>query len=95
LSPRPRFLRTNHHGRFEHGGRNDGGRSRARGALGDGAWHRDAIVSIVLAILIAIGWPSSSIGFIGLLTGFSLITAGVWRIMLARALRGPASAQPS
>ena len=47
----------------------------------------DAIVSIVLAILIAIGWPSSSIGFIGLLTGFSLITAGVWRIMLARALR--------
>jgi len=52
----------------------------------------DAIVSIVLAILIAIGWPSSSIGFIGLLTGFSLITAGVWRIMLARALRHAAPA---
>ena len=47
----------------------------------------DAIVSIVLAILIAIGWPESSIAFIGLLTGFSLITAGMWRIMLARVLR--------
>lgn len=48
----------------------------------------DAIVSIVLAILIAIGWPASSIAFIGLLTGFSLITTGIWRIVLARALRG-------
>jgi uncharacterized membrane protein HdeD (DUF308 family) len=47
----------------------------------------DAIVSIVLAILIAAGWPSTSIGIIGLLTGFSLITAGMWRIMLGRALR--------
>ena len=47
----------------------------------------DAVVSIVLAILIAVQWPASSIAFIGLLTGFSLITAGVWRIMLARLLR--------
>jgi len=47
----------------------------------------DAIVSIVLAILIAAGWPGSSIGLIGLLTGFSLITTGVWRIILGRALR--------
>jgi uncharacterized membrane protein HdeD (DUF308 family) len=47
----------------------------------------DAIVSIVLAILIAVGWPSSSIAIIGLLTGFSLISSGVWRIMMARALR--------
>jgi uncharacterized membrane protein HdeD (DUF308 family) len=46
----------------------------------------DAIVSIVLAILIAIGWPSSSIGIIGLLVGFSLISAGIWRIILGRAM---------
>jgi uncharacterized membrane protein HdeD (DUF308 family) len=50
----------------------------------------DAIVSIVLAILIAVGWPSSSIPIIGLLTGFSLISAGVWRIIFVRALRDAA-----
>jgi uncharacterized membrane protein HdeD (DUF308 family) len=47
----------------------------------------DAILSIVLAVLIAAGWPESSIAFIGLLTGFSLISAGIWRIVLGRALR--------
>jgi len=49
----------------------------------------DGLLSIGLAILIAIGWPASSIAFIGLLAGFALISAGVWRIMLARALRQP------
>jgi uncharacterized membrane protein HdeD (DUF308 family) len=47
----------------------------------------DGALSIVLAILIAAGWPTSSIAFIGLLTGFVLISGGVWRIMVARALR--------
>jgi uncharacterized membrane protein HdeD (DUF308 family) len=47
----------------------------------------DGVLSIVLALLIAIGWPATSIEIIGLLTGFSLISAGFWRIMLARALR--------
>jgi len=42
----------------------------------------DGLLSIVVAILIAIGWPGSSIAFIGLLTGFWLIWAGAWRIML-------------
>jgi uncharacterized membrane protein HdeD (DUF308 family) len=42
----------------------------------------DGLLSIVLAILILIGWPASSIAFIGLLTGFSLIFSGVWRIIL-------------
>jgi uncharacterized membrane protein HdeD (DUF308 family) len=42
----------------------------------------DGLVSIAVAILIAIGWPQSSLAFIGLLTGFSLIATGVWRIML-------------
>ena len=44
----------------------------------------DGILSIVLAVLIAIGWPSSSVAIIGLLTGFTLLSAGVWRIFLAR-----------
>lgn len=42
----------------------------------------DGLLSIAVAILIAIGWPQSSLAFIGLLTGFSLIATGVWRIML-------------
>lgn len=45
----------------------------------------DGVVSIIVAILIAIGWPASSLAFIGMLTGFWLIAAGVWRILLARA----------
>jgi uncharacterized membrane protein HdeD (DUF308 family) len=44
----------------------------------------DGALSIVLAVLIAAGWPESSIAFIGLLTGFVLISAGVWRIVLHR-----------
>ena len=55
----------------------------------------DGVLSIVLAILIAAGWPSSSIAIIGLLAGFSLISAGMWRIMLARALREEPPPQPA
>ncbi len=42
----------------------------------------DALLSIALAILIVIGWPASSLAIIGLLTGFSLIFTGFWRIVL-------------
>lgn len=44
----------------------------------------DGVLSIALAILIAIGWPLSSLAVIGLLTGFSLLSSGFWRIALAR-----------
>lgn len=44
----------------------------------------DGLLSIVLALLIAIGWPQSSLAIIGLLTGFSLLSSGIWRIVLAR-----------
>jgi uncharacterized membrane protein HdeD (DUF308 family) len=44
----------------------------------------DGLLSIALAILIAAGWPASSIEFIGLLTGFVLISTGLWRIVLHR-----------
>jgi uncharacterized membrane protein HdeD (DUF308 family) len=42
----------------------------------------DGLLSIAVAVLIAIGWPQSSLAFIGLLTGFSLIATGVRRIVL-------------
>jgi uncharacterized membrane protein HdeD (DUF308 family) len=44
----------------------------------------DGLLSIALAILIVLGWPQSSLAIIGLLTGFSLLFSGVWRIVLAR-----------
>lgn len=42
----------------------------------------DGLLSIAIAILIASGWPQSSLAFIGLLTGFTLIITGLWRLML-------------
>jgi len=45
----------------------------------------DGLLSIGLALLIVAGWPTSSLAFIGLLTGFTLISTGVWRIMLRHA----------
>ena len=58
------------------------------------AWHMrpgrgwgwvmfDSLLSIALAILIGIGWPAGSLAIIGLLTGFTLISSGVWRLVLA------------
>ena len=55
----------------------------------------DGVLSIVLAIMIAVGWPATSIPIIGLLAGFSLISAGMWRIMLARTLREEPPPQPA
>ena len=42
----------------------------------------DGLLSVVIAALIAFGWPESSVAFIGLLAGFWLIWAGLWRILL-------------
>jgi uncharacterized membrane protein HdeD (DUF308 family) len=47
----------------------------------------DGVLSIAIAIMIALGWPQNSIDFVGLLVGFCLISHGIWRIMLGRALR--------
>jgi len=52
----------------------------------------DGILSIVIALLIASGWPQSSIGFVGTLVGILLMYGGVWRIVLGRALRSGAPA---
>jgi len=42
----------------------------------------DGLLSIFLGVLIGIGWPVTSIAIIGFLTGFTLISTGVWRIAL-------------
>jgi uncharacterized membrane protein HdeD (DUF308 family) len=47
----------------------------------------DGVLSIVIAILIATGWPQSSDEFVGILVGFCLIAGGIWRIVQGRALR--------
>jgi len=53
----------------------------------------NGILSIGLAILIAIGWPMGSLILIGYLVGFQIIMCGVARIALALAARkAPATA---
>ncbi|MDX3910698.1 MAG: HdeD family acid-resistance protein [Sphingobium sp.] len=42
----------------------------------------DGLLSILLAGLIATGWPENSLAIIGVLTGCWLISAGIWRIAL-------------
>ena len=47
----------------------------------------NGILSIVLAILIAIGWPLGSLVLIGYLVGFQIIMCGVARIAIGLAAR--------
>lgn len=54
----------------------------------------DGVLSIVLSILIIVGWPASSLAIIGLLTGFTLLSAGFWRIVLAGAPARDVAAGP-
>lgn len=42
----------------------------------------NGVLSIIVGILIAVHWPQSSVPVIGVLAGFSLITSGIWRIVL-------------
>lgn len=54
----------------------------------------DGIVSILLAVLIVIGWPLSSLVLIGYLVGFQIILCGAARIALgmgARKVAAPAA----
>jgi uncharacterized membrane protein HdeD (DUF308 family) len=50
----------------------------------------NGIVSIVLAVLIAIGWPLDSLLLIGYLVGFQIIACGVARIALGMGARDDA-----
>jgi len=56
---------------------------RLRPGRGWGWVMFNGVLSILLAILIIVGWPGSSLAIIGLLTGFSLLSAGFWRLALA------------
>jgi len=47
----------------------------------------DGVLSIVIAVLIALGWPQNSIAFVGTLVGICMISGGFWRVMLGRAVR--------
>ena len=50
----------------------------------------NGVVSIVLAVLIAIGWPLDSLLLIGYLVGFQIIACGIARIALGMGARGAA-----
>lgn len=52
----------------------------------------NGIISIVLAVLIAIGWPYDSLVLIGYLVGFQIIFCGVSRLAFAWSSRGAAPA---
>ena len=47
----------------------------------------DALVTLVLAILIAVTWPSSAGWVVGTLVGISMLFSGITRLMLGRATR--------
>jgi uncharacterized membrane protein HdeD (DUF308 family) len=52
----------------------------------------DGILSILLALLILIGWPFDSLVLIGYLVGFQIIACGVARIALGASARRAVSA---
>ena len=45
------------------------------------------IASVVLAVLIAAGWPAISLVALGILLGVNLVTTGIGYIMISRSLR--------
>jgi uncharacterized membrane protein HdeD (DUF308 family) len=45
------------------------------------------IASVVMAVLIAAGWPAISLVVLGILLGVNLITTGIGYIMISRSLR--------
>ena len=57
---------------------------RLKPARGWGWVLFDGLLSVVLAVLIAIGWPGSSVEIIAVLTGFWLLFSGIWRVALSR-----------
>jgi uncharacterized membrane protein HdeD (DUF308 family) len=53
------------------------------------------IVSVLLGILIAIGWPQNSFLLIGLYVGINMISGGIWRIGMGIAVRKAAGPPPT
>lgn len=52
------------------------------------------IVSVLLGLLISLGWPQSSFLLIGLYVGINMISGGIWRIAMGVAMRKAATAPP-
>jgi uncharacterized membrane protein HdeD (DUF308 family) len=55
---------------------------RARPLPGWGWVLVDGILSVLLAALIAFGWPASSVAIMGVMVGIWFLSAGMWRIAL-------------
>ncbi len=55
----------------------------------------DGVLAIIVAAMIASGWPQSSYQFVGILVGFMLISGGLWRIVVGRAMRGGGVRSPT
>ena len=60
---------------------------RLRPVEGWGWFLFDGILSILLAVLILAGWPSSSAWAIGTLVGVAVLMGGISRIMIAAGIR--------
>ena len=68
---------------------------KVRGRAKSGWILVDAIITLLLAILIWVHWPSSAAWAIGTLVGISLIFSGVARIMLSSGAAVPAGVTPA
>jgi uncharacterized membrane protein HdeD (DUF308 family) len=60
---------------------------RLRPLAGSGWLFVDGIVTLILAIMIWLNWPSSSAWALGLLVGFSMLFSGMTRLMISLAAR--------
>lgn len=60
---------------------------RLRPLPGSGWLFVDGIVTLILAIMIWLNWPSSSAWALGLLVGFSMLFSGMTRLMISLAAR--------
>src|SRR5215470_15632091 len=63
-----------------------------RSMRGSGWMLGDGIITLLLALLIYVRWPSSSIWAIGTLVGVSMINSGATRVMFSLAVRKLAAA---
>jgi uncharacterized membrane protein HdeD (DUF308 family) len=60
---------------------------RLRPLAGSGWLFVDGIVTLILATMIWLDWPSSSAWALGLLVGFSMVFSGMTRLMISLAAR--------
>jgi uncharacterized membrane protein HdeD (DUF308 family) len=64
-----------------------------RPAPGWGWVLASGILSALVGVLIAIGWPGDSFLLIAVYVGISMISGGIWRIVMSFAIRNAAAAQ--